>query len=241
MYLRSTIMSKMKILMIIARILIVLCIPLFIFSGVIGIAFNSVALYEYGFDEYQVSESTGFADSVLTKAAKDLIAYFNSGEENLNIIVEKDNIEIELFTLEESMHMKDVKGLVRLDYGVLMGTFLYIGAFVSLWLWRKKSLRQLFQTVFLGSALTLVIMVALWLGSLWNFDQLFLQFHQLVFSNDFWSAQGYMLKLFPGGFWYDTTLFCALGMAAIAIITGGLAGVYLFITGKGLLFYRLMS
>ncbi len=76
-------------------------------------------------------------------------------------------------------------------------------------------------------------MLALGLGTLLGFDQLFLQFHLLSFANDFWQldpTRDYLIMLFPQGFWYDATLFCALGTAAGAVVLGGVAGGYLLFT-----------
>jgi integral membrane protein (TIGR01906 family) len=225
----------------IARILCIICIPFIILTGVLGIAFNFVPLYTYGFEKYDVSDSTGLADSELTKIAQGLISYFNSDENNLELIVEKDGVSFVLFTREEALHMKDVKGLVRLDYGVLMGTLVYVIGYALAVVFLHSSRRKLARSILFGSLLTLILMLALWLGSLWDFDTIFYQFHLLAFTNDFWSAEGYMLLLFPGGFWYDTTIFCVLGMVIIAALSGGASAAYLFFTGKGLLFNRLMS
>ena len=78
--------------------------------------------------------------------------------------------------------------------------------------------------------MTLALVLALGLGTLFGFGQLFYQFHLLVFSNEYWSAEGYMLLLFPGGFWYDVTIFCVLATAAGAVASGGVAGGYLSFT-----------
>jgi len=211
---------------------------LLLLSAVTAIAFNSVALYEYGFDKYDVVSTTGLARTELVKSAETLISYFNSGEEYIDLVVEKDGVEFELFTREESIHMKDVKGLVRLDYGVLAGTLAYALGYAGFYLYRRNNRGLIARNILIGSGVTLILILALWLGSLWDFDQLFYRFHLLAFSNDFWSAQGYMLKLFPGGFWYDVVLFCASGMAATAAVLGMLAGSYLFFTKKGLHFHR---
>ena len=223
-----------------ARIFFILCIPLFLFTAVIGIAFNCVRLYEYGFDTYNVENRTGLPPTELVRTAESLIAYFNSGDEYIDLTVEKDGRQFELFTREEQIHFRDVKGLVRLDYGVLLATGIYVLLYtgVSLYLRRR---RRFARDILAGGGLTLALMMALWLGSLWNFDRLFYRFHLLAFSNDFWSAEGYMLKLFPGGFWYDATLFCALGIALAALVLAGTSAVYLFLTGKGLHFRRLVS
>jgi integral membrane protein (TIGR01906 family) len=228
---------KWHVISIIARIVFILSIPFLLLTTAIGIAFNSVALYEYGFDKYDVVSTTGLDRSELVKSAETLISYFNSGEEYVDLIVEKDGVEFELFTREESIHMKDVKGLVRLNYGVLIGTFAYVLGYSSYYLYRRKDGGVIARDFLIGSGVTLVLILALWLGSLWNFDELFYQFHLIAFSNDFWSAEGYMLKLFPGGFWYDAVLFCVLGMAAAAMLLGVVAGSYLFFTKKGLHFH----
>ena len=229
---------KWQVTKIVARVVFILCIPFLLFTAAVAIAFNSLSLYEYGFDKYDVVSTTGLARTELVKSAEALISYFNSGEEYIDLVVERDGVEFELFTREESIHMKDVKGLVRLDYGVLIGTFAYVIGYAGFYLYRRKDGGLIARNLLIGSGVTLILILALWLGSLWNFDRLFYQFHLLAFSNDFWSAEGYMLKLFPGGFWYDVVLFCALGMAATAVVLGMIAGSYLYFTKKGLHFHR---
>ncbi|GAI23049.1 unnamed protein product, partial [marine sediment metagenome] len=128
----------------------------------------------------------------------------------------------------------DVKGLVRLDYWVLGGTLAYVLAYaaVSLFWRRRRYWRQLAWAVFGGACLTLASMLALGVGTLLGFDQLFWQFHQLFFSNEFWSAEGYMLLLFTEEFFYDAALFCALGSTGLALILGGVSGGWLIFTRK---------
>ena len=78
-------------------------------------------------------------------------------------------------------------------------------------------------------------MLALGLSALFGFDQLFYQFHLLSFSNEFWQldpAKDYLIMLFPGGFWYDAALFCALATVGLAVILGGVAGGYLIFSRK---------
>ena len=73
-------------------------------------------------------------------------------------------------------------------------------------------------------------MLALGLGTLFNFDQLFLQFHLFSFTNELWQldpTKDYLIMLFPQGFFYDAAIFCAGITAGLAIILGGVAGGYL--------------
>jgi hypothetical protein len=36
-----------------------------------------------------------------------------------------------------------------------------------------------------------------------------------------------MLLLFPDGFWYDTAVYCVVGIGMLAVILGGLSWFYL--------------
>lgn len=227
--------------LILARVVCVLCIPLLVFSLVVACAFNSLQLYEYGFEKYEVSADTGLSDAELTRSARELIAYFNSTEEPLSVTVEINGDPFQLYTIEEALHMKDVKGLVRLDYGVLAFAGIYTVIYSVLALRKRDRRRAFARTVLAGSALMVAIMAVVGLTALNDFNSLFLNFHYLAFTNDFWSAKGYMLRLFPGGFWYDVFMFCAFAMVAVTVIIGGVSGWWLYSRGKGLHFQRLMS
>ena len=229
----------MKILSIAAKWIFMLCIPVLLLTASIGWAINSAWLYKYGFAKYDVSSTTNLADSELEKAATGLIGYFNSNEEYIDLTVTKDDRPFVLFNQREVIHLKDVKELIRLDYRVLLGTLIYVLGYtaVSLFWSKRRYWRQLAWGVVGGGGITLVLMLALGLATLLGFDQLFLQFHLLSFANDFWQldpARDYLIMLFPQGFWYDVTLFCALGTTGMAIILGGVTGGYLLFTRKTL-------
>ncbi len=220
----------MKILGIAAKWLLILCLPLLLLTASLGWAVNSLWLYKYGFEKYNVGQTTSLADSELEKAATGLISYFNSGEEYISLTVIKDGKSFELFNQQEVSHLKDVKGLIWLDYRLLTGTLVYILAYAGVSLFWRKDWRRLAWGVIGGSGLTLALMLALGLGALFNFDRLFLQFHFISFTNKLWRldpAKDYLIMLFPQGFWYDATLFCVLATVGMAIIAGGVAGGYL--------------
>jgi len=214
-----------------------LCLPILLLTASTGWAVNSQWLYKYGFEKYNVSQTTGIAEVELEKAATGLISYFNWGDEHISLTVIKDGEPFELFNQREVVHLRDVKGLIRLDYWVLLGTLIYTLGYagVSLFWRRKRYWRRLAWGVVRGSGITLALMLAIGLGILLNFDELFYQFHLLSFSNEFWQldpTRDYLIMLFPGGFWYDATIFCALATASLAIILGGVAGGYLVFTRR---------
>ncbi len=220
---------KLKIISISAKWLFILCLPILLLTASLGWAVNSLWLYKYGFEKYNVSQTTGLAESELEKAAEGLISYFNSGEEYISLTVIKDGKPFELFNQREVIHLRDVKGLIWLGYRLLAGTLVYalVYAGISLFWRRGRYRRQLAWGVIGGSGLTLALMLALGLGALFNFDQLFLQFHLISFANEFWQldpAKDYLIMLFPQGFWYDAALFCVLATAGGAVVLGGVTG-----------------
>ena len=196
-----------------AKGLFILCLPFLLLTASLGWAANSLWLYKYGFEKYGVSQTTGLASSELDKTARGLISYFNSDEEYISLTVVKDGEPLELFTQREVWHLKDVKGLIRLDYWVLLGTFVYALAYAGVCLfWRKRQYwRHLGWALVGGGSLTLALMLAMGLGTLLDFSELFWQFHVISFSNEFWQLDpgDYLLRLFTGGFFYDATIFCA--------------------------------
>jgi len=222
----------LKILGIAAKWLFMLCLPTLLLTASLGLATNSLWLYKYGFEKYDVNQSTGLAEAELEKAATGLIRYFNSGEEYITLTVVKDGESFTLFNQREVAHLKDVKGLIWLNYWVLLGTLIYALGYtgVSLFWQKRRYWRQLAWGVVGGSSITLALMLALGLGALLNFDQLFLQFHLLSFTNELWQldpTKDYLIMLFPRGFWYDATLFCGSIIVGLAIILGGVCGIYL--------------
>ncbi len=222
----------MRILAIAAKWLFILCLPVLLLTVSLGWAVNSHWLYNYGFYKYSVNQTPQLAEFDLEEIASELISYFNSDEEYITLTAVKDGKPFELFTAEEVIHFRDVKGLIWLDYWLLLGTLIYALAYAGVSLFWQRDWRRLAWGVVGGSSITLILMLALGSGILLGFDQLFLQFHLLLFSNEFWSAEGYMLLLFAPDFFYDAAKFCAGITAGLAIILGGVGGIYLKRTKK---------
>ena len=105
----------MKILGIAAKWVFILCLPVLLLTASIAWATNSLWLYEYGFEKYDISRATSLAQPELINAAAGLISYFNSGEEDIDLVVVKDGKSFELFNEREVVHLRDVKGLIQRD------------------------------------------------------------------------------------------------------------------------------
>jgi integral membrane protein (TIGR01906 family) len=215
----------------IARWIFILCLPALLLSASLAWGFNSLWLYKYGFQKYNVSQTTGLTGAQLDQAARGLIDYFkiNSPDEYIQVTLVENGQNFNLFNEEEQLHFKDVRGLIYLDYRVFLLTLIFCLGYISVAIFwrRRKYWRPLAVSVLWGSGISLGLILIIGIASFFDFNQLFLQFHYLVFSNQYWSAAGYMLLLFPGDFWYDAALICFAFMASVALLLGIIAFLYL--------------
>jgi len=229
----------MKALGVAAKWVFMLCLPFLLFTASLACTINSLWLYNYGFEKYGVSQVTGLEDTELEKAAVGLVSYFNSNEEYISLTVIKDGQPFELFNYRETIHLKDVKRLIWLDYRVGLGTLVYVLAYAGVCLfWRRpKYWRHLARGVVGGSGLTLGLMLALGLVSLFAFDWLYWQFHVISFTgNDFWvldPTKDYLLMLVQG-VQYDAVILIFTATATGAVVLGGVSGLWLRFSRKQL-------
>ncbi|MCL2149410.1 MAG: TIGR01906 family membrane protein [Dehalococcoidia bacterium] len=222
----------MKVTVRVAQVVFIIFLPIFLFTASIGVAFNSPSLYSYGFDKYDISTVTGISPLELNKAARALISYWNSGEEYVNVTVEKDEQSFTLFNEREVVHLKDVKDLVRLDYIALVVTGLYslVYAAFALWYRRPAYRRDLAAGGLSGGILSMGILAVVGVIALVDFGGFWQQFHLLSFTNDLWlldPSRDYLIMMFPEGFWFDSVLIVAGLTACLALIIGGLSWFYL--------------
>ena len=169
-----------------------------------------------------------YAESELDNIGGSWMRYINSGEKYWQITVTVDGKSFELFTPEEKIHFRDVKQLVRLDYraGIAALVIFFAYSLTCIFWQRGKHRRFLASSVIRGSGLTILLIFIAGIASILDFEGWFLRFHYLVFTNPYWSADGYMLLLFPGGFWLDAAVLVIAFMAGLAVIFGVAALLY---------------
>lgn len=213
--------------------LFIICFPLLLLTSTVRLQVNSTHIYEYGFDKYEISEVTGIDESQLSQVATRLIDYFNSRVETPQIKVVKDGKEFELFHDYELVHLKDVKGLFRLDYLVQGIVLAYVVIYVLLFLlWKKGRWQDLAKGITRGGILTLGLIAVLGIVSIFSFEWLFIQFHHISFSNPYWMldpSRDYLIMLFPPGFWQDIAIIGAGAIATEALLLGSIAWAVPFI------------
>lgn len=217
----------MKTLSTINTILFIICIPVLLIATDVRFAANDIRLYNYGFNKYEVSEETGLAKEELTQIAHQLIDYFNSDEEFIDVAV---------FNERDVAHLKDVKGLIQLVYRLQFVSLAYIIAYIvfNLILLRGALWRELAKRLIWGCLFTIGIIFVIGIMALVGFDELFLWFHLVSFRNDLWRLYpgDPLLLMFPEGFFRDAALFIVGAVILEALIVAGIAWGYLRLSRK---------
>ncbi len=208
----------MKIIRGIVYWLFACCVPVLLFTSTIRGEVNSINLYEYGFDKYGISQDTGIDSIQLRNVAKQLIDYFDLRTDTPQIIVVRAGEKFRLFNDRELIHLQDVRDLIQLDYRVQIGAlFLIILLALILFFVFRVQWRVFLKGIFWGGVITAGLMIVLAVWALIGFEQFFILFHLISFSNAFWMlnpATDYLIRLFPEGFFYDAA---ALGFGSIIL------------------------
>ena len=217
--------------------LFIICFSILLVTSTVRLGISSIHIYEYGFDKYGISEVTKIDRAQLSQAAQRLIDYFNSGADTPQIkVVNKYGEEFELFHDYELIHLQDVRGLFQLDYRIQVASLAYVVIYALLFLlWRKGRWQDLAKGITRGCALTLIIIAALGIASVFGFEQLFIRFHYLAFTNPYWMldpSKDYLIMLFPEGFWQDVAFLGGVTIAVEALLLGGIAWAVPFIRQK---------
>jgi len=210
-----------------AAILFIICIPVFLVTTNVRMAANQQRLYEYGFDRFDVGAAVGLTDAELSDFAARLIDYFNSDEELL---------DTELFNKRELSHLKDVKGLIQLDYAFQIASLSFLVLFVAAnFAVRRRAFgRVLARYLLWASGLTIGLLALFGLWASTDFGSLFLLFHLVGFRNDLWQLDpgDNMLQMFPPEFFNEAALFAGGATIVEALVIGGAAWAVLRATRR---------
>jgi integral membrane protein (TIGR01906 family) len=195
-------------------------------------AVNEVRLYEYSFDKYDAAAVTGISRSELDRSAESLIRYFNNDAHTIRILVQEDDRRVSLFNERETSHLVDVKNLFRTVFRVQEASLAFALVFVvGVFVWAAElPLRVLARMLLQASLFTLGLLALFAVLALVGFDELFLRFHLVAFTNDLWelnAATDHLIQMFPRDFWFDATMLVAGLTAGEAAVLAAVSAVYL--------------
>jgi integral membrane protein (TIGR01906 family) len=203
-----------------AGVLLVASVPVLLISASARLVINLPLLYSYGFDRYDIPYWTGIERDELLSAGAQIRDYFNNDEEWLDLQVVHQGVRRRVYDQGEVGHMKDVKGLVRGVYLVQWLTLAYVVAFggVGLAVRGRRFLPRLGRLLGIGGLATVGLVAAAGLASVAGFERVFLAFHLVSFRNDLWQSDGFLVTMFPQGFFFDATMWIAGLTVAGAVV-----------------------
>ncbi len=205
--------------------LFVVLVPMFLITTNVRLVINWPRLYSNGFDkyEYYITSYMDIERSEYVLAGEQIRDYFNNDKELIDVRVVLGSVRQSIFTEREVLHMQDVKALIGVVYltGELAALYMIAFALAGFPLGRRAFLARLWRYVSIGGMVTLGLMLAVGLGALVGFDRLFLAFHLISFSNDFWQLVPWehnLIALFPQDFFFDATMWVALATIGEALV-----------------------
>ncbi|MBC8249523.1 MAG: TIGR01906 family membrane protein [Anaerolineales bacterium] len=212
-----------KIILTIARILLVLSIPVFLLLTNLYIFMSPTFLrYEYGKADFP--PSPGFTDEERLMVAERAVTYLRS-DAGIEILGDLEGKEGPLFREKELAHMVDVKvvtGRAFLAHGLLG---LVIAFSLGVVLVIRDTQTQISASLLQGSLLTIALLVALVALVYFNFNWFFTRFHLTFFEGDSWifDFSDTLIRLFPTRFWFDAASLWGLLTLGEAVALGGIA------------------
>lgn len=219
-----------------STVLFIIAIPVALVTTNIRVVLNEPRLYTYAADHYDTPATTGIDRDEILRASGELRDYFNNDADTIFIRVQKDGAPISLFSERETLHLQDVKSLLKTSFRVQELAMVFVLAYVvAVFIWaREGSLRLLAKQVLLSTAVSVSLIAALGVVAISGFEGVFEQFHVIAFDNDLWKLnpqRDHLIQMFPQGFWETVSLWIGLAsLAELGLLAGG-AVLYIRFSG----------
>jgi len=164
-------------------------------------------LYDELYTSLNRAEEIGMSHTDLMMVNANLLDYIMDKRENLNMTAQIKGQEREVFNDKEKEHMVDVKQLylnAEKLRDILIVTSLLLIAIIFI-IRRKISLYTVASGYMIASFVFLIVIALLAAYALLNFNQFWLQFHELLFKNNLWLLDpntDILIQMVPGEFFY---------------------------------------
>jgi integral membrane protein (TIGR01906 family) len=204
-------------------VLFVVAAPLALVGANVRVLFTAEPLYRFAVEQYNVPGVTGIPRTEIDRSMAEIRDYFTNDQQLLRITVTDDRGRTgPLFTPREVIHMRDVKHLVRAVFALQTAALSYVAlyAVARLLAQRRAAWAGLARLCRMSALGTLAAGVAFGVTTLVGFDRLFVRFHQLSFSNDFWMLdplQDRLVQMFPFDFWLVSTVIL-VGLTIVEVL-----------------------
>ena len=172
--------------------------PFLIIFGNFHLVLNNTAFYQEEFQKQNVYDANPNADNTVEE-----ILLFFRGRASLSM------------QPEEITHMYDVRKLIRITFWMLIASLMVV--LLCIFLLRKKPVQAMYATG-AGAVLALVLLIVTAYAVL-NFQEAFIQFHELLFPPGTWTfpPDSLLIQTFPQPF-FENFLSLVLRNSAITAI-----------------------
>ncbi len=202
----------MKLLGAIAKILLVIAVPVFIVTVSIRLLINPLyPQIEYSLPGFP-ADSYGFTPQERLQWATISFNFIWSSSDISYFNQFKLAGGAPLYNDRELSHMRDVKVLAD-EMVIVMAAVIAFLILAGVVAWRMKGLKAYWDALSRGGWLMLAIVALVLLGTVFTFNWLFTEFHRIFFTGNSWLFyySDTFIRLFPMQFWQD--LFIVIGAA----------------------------
>lgn len=158
------------------------------------------------FEHYQVYNNFDEAESVVNNNFADVMDYLN---------YQTSGLDTNFFSAEDVIHLYDVR--LVLDVMRVLSGLSFVVIFVYLF---QREFRELRQSVYQAGIAILAMLLLIGLYGVSNFDEAFVQLHELVFWNDYWSlnpATSNLIRYFPQQLFFEVFVIYLVSTILLAI------------------------
>lgn len=156
-------------------------------TSILGLSFRR-AYYAHMYHRLDTAETIGITQDELGEATSVLLDYIKGERDTLEMEVTINGRSVQMFNQREKDHMVDVKNLYQcvLIFQRVCMIFISILLLISLGLGDYLDLKLNRECMRNALSMIAVLVAVLGFYALIDFNGFWIQFHELVFSNDLW-------------------------------------------------------
>lgn len=207
-----------------AKILLILTLPLIVLLTSIELAAFNLDYYLLKYDEYNIYYETRISRDDLKDITITLLDYLKDKRDEVIIYKPVNGKTEQIFEEKEIMHLKDVKELFilgkyvrNISFAIFLFTIVYFRKYY------KENLIKILRVSVLAP-LTIIIFFILIIS--FDFNKYFTYFHLLFFNNDLWLLNpktDILIQMYPLEF------FISISVRILVYFISIISGLYFFI------------
>jgi integral membrane protein (TIGR01906 family) len=175
----------------ICAVLLGMLFPVIIFISAIEVAVFDKAFYTDQMAKNQVIKNTGIYPPDMDLVVDEMISYLKGDRQDFDIKARlapenaKNVVDrVAIFNDKEITHMDDVRNLLLFFLGLRDAAMIL--ALISFLMLLKDHQQAITKALFYGSTIFIVLFLVIGASFVFNFNDTFILFHQLFFTNDLW-------------------------------------------------------